>query len=77
MRLAYLAMDHHSGALVLQPLHRWVWCNTWYYYSCRNPELTGGVSCGHTSISTCWNQKGSKITHSNTPAEAKITLTLI
>lgn len=64
-------MNDHSGALVLQSLHCWGRCNTWNYYGCRNPKMTGRISCCHPSISSCWVQKCQRLKHTNAPTEAK------
>lgn len=71
MKWSHLAMNDHSGALVLQPLHCWGRCNTWNYYGCRNPKMTGRISCCHPSISPCWVQKRQRLKHTNAPTEAK------
>lgn len=77
MKGTNLAMNDHSGALVLQPLHCWVWCNTWNDYGCRYAKLTGRISCCHPSISSCWVQTCQRLKQSNAPTETKTVLTLI
>lgn len=77
MKGTNLAMNDHSGALVLQPLHCWVWCNTWNDYGCGYAELTGRISCCHPSISSCWVQTCQRLKQSNAPTEAKAVLKLI
>lgn len=77
MKGTNLAMNDHSGALVLQPLHCWVWCNTWNDYGCGYAELTGRISCCHPSISSCWVQTCQRLKQSNARTEAKAVLKLI
>lgn len=54
--LTNLAMDDHTGTLVLQPLHSWAGSDTWYHYGGWYPKLTSRISRCHACISSCSDQ---------------------